>query len=525
MAATQFTRAALDFADGDKAWALAQDQLSSTHPIASDAKDTLEADQNFDGITYAKGAAVLRQLLAWLGDDVVFGGLKEYFQTYEWSNATLNDLLTVWQKHAGPDRDVFRWAELWLTTTGANTLTGQRVDGQGNPGFSILQSPAGDPPQLRPHRVIVGAYRLENGALVRAKRVAVDVEDALTDVPELAGEKFDLILVNDEDLTYAKVRLDPRSLQAAVDHVGKIEDPLARMLVWSSAWDMLRDAEMPARQYAAMVEHNIRDELDPDNASGRLGNAMSAIGAYGDQANYGAAMSQLADLAREMMEAAEPGSLMQLAMAKDFIGAAETKAQNEYIRDLYTGAKVIAGLDVEGNVDLRWQMVTNLAEAGLATAAMVDAEAAKDPTNFGADRALTAKAARPRPDVKEAAWRRILDDRTLSLKSYQAIVGGFASVDRAHDHLLDKYIDKYVQALPEVWKERSVEEAEAFTGALFPRYRGRAHILALSKQLAKRTDLPAPARRQLAEIRDDIVRQAKAQALDRQCAGNGRGVA
>jgi aminopeptidase N len=522
---TYAQRAVLDFADGDKAWALDQDQLSTTHPIASLAKDTLEADQNFDGITYAKGAAVLRQLLAWLGEDVVFGGLKEYFQTYEWSTATLDDLLGVWQKHAGPDRDVFGWAKLWLTTTGPNTLTGRRVDSRGNPGFSIVQSPAGDPQVLRPHRVTVGAYRLEQGKLVRVKRVAVDIEGAVTDVPEIGAQGYDLILVNDEDLTYAKVRLDAESRQTVIEHVGDIDEPLPRMLVWTSAWDMVRDAEMPARDFAAMVAQNIEAETDPDNVRSHMDSASAAIAAYGDQANYAAAVGKLADLALSLLRRAEAGSLMQLSAAKLFVGEAESQAHLEYVRDLYTGAQTLPGLDVEGNIDLQWQMTTALATGGMATETLIDAQAARDKTNIGADRALLAKAARPDASIKAAAWKRILEDRTLSLKSYQALIHGFTAADHQYEYLLDEYIDKYVAELPKVWKNRTLEEAEAFTTGLFPRYRGRAQILALAEQLAARKDLPKPALRQLAEIRDGVVRKARAQALDRQSGLTSRGVA
>jgi aminopeptidase N len=515
MSATKFTRGALDFADGDKAWALAQDQYSSTHPIASNAKDTVEAEQNFDGITYAKGAAVLRQLLAWLGDDVVFGGLKEYFATYAWKNATLDDLLTVWQKHAGPSRDIFKWADAWLKTTGPNTLTGQRVDSAGRPGFSIVQSPAGNPPLMRPQRVVVGAYSLKAGKLVRDKRIVVDVEGAVTDVPELAGTSYDLILVNDEDLAYAKVRLDSRSLATATSHAGKIQDDLARMLVWSAAWDMVRDAEMPARQFAAMAEHNVAAETDPDTAAGRITSALSALRAYGDPDNYKTGATHLANVAQRLLEKAAPGSLMQLALVRAYVSSATSPAQVKYVQGLYSGAVKLDGLDVSANIDLQWQMLGLLSASGLADEKLIDKQAQQDKTNFGADRAVRTLAARPDADVKAAAWKQILDDRSISLKTYQSVIGGFASADLEHEHLLDPYVDDYVAELPKVWAERSAEEAEAFTGGLFPRFRGRERIAVLAETLAQRTDLPARAQRQLAEIRDNIVRQTKAQALDR----------
>ena len=518
-------RAVLDFADGEKAWALAQDQFSSTHPIASKAADTLDAEQNFDGITYAKGAAVLRQLLAWLGEDVVFGGLKEYFQLYEWGTATLNDLLAVWQKHAGSERDVFRWAQLWLTTTGPNILTGKRTDTDGKPGFSVIQTAAGNPPVLRPHRVIVGAYKVEGGKLVRAERVTADIEDAVTEITQLGPQRWDLILMNDEDLTYAKVRFDEESRHTVIDHVGDIEEPLPRMLVWTSAWDMVRDAEMPAREFAAMVAQNIGKEGDPDTVRGHVGRALSAISGYGDQANYVAASTKLADLSLVLLQGAEAKSLMQLSTARLFVGAAESDKHLAYLDALYSGAEKLAGLDVAGNIDLQWQMLIALAQGGRAGDVRIDEQAAKDRTNMGFDRALVAAAARPDAAVKSAAWKRIQEDRALSLKSYQSLIGGFSAVSHDNIGLLDAYIDKYVEGLPKVWDERTVEEAEAFTTGLFPRYRGRTRVLRLAEELAARTDLPKPARRQLAEIRDDVVRKAKAQELDRKCGIDQQGAA
>jgi len=518
-------RAVVDFADGDKAWALAQDQFSSTHPIAGPVADTLDAEQNFDGITYAKGAAVLRQLLAWLGEDVVFDGLKEYFQLYEWGTATLDDLLAVWQKHAGSERDVFRWANLWLTTTGPNILTGKRTDKDGKPGFSIIQAPAGNPPVLRPHRVIVGAYKIKGDKLVRFERVTVDIEGAVTEIPQLGSEHYDLVLVNDEDLTYAKVRFDEESRHTVIDHVGDIEEPLPRMLVWTSAWDMVRDAEMPAREFAAMVAQNIGKEDDHDTVRGHVGSALSAVSGYGDQANYVAASTKLADLSLTLLRGAQAGSLMQLSTARLFVGAAESDKHLAYVDALYSGTETLPGLDVAGNIDLQWQMVITLAEGNRASDARIDEQAAKDRTNMGLDRALVAAAARPDAAVKSAAWARILEDRTLSLKSYQSLIRGFRTVSHENVGLLDAYIDKYVVELPKVWDERTVDEAEAFTTGLFPSYRGRARVLQLAQELAARTDLPKPARRQLAEIRDDVVRMAKAQELDRKCGIDKEGAA
>src|SRR5829696_8523322 len=248
--ATRFTGAWTTFANIEKTWAYRQDQLSSTHPIAADIPDLQAVEVNFDGITYAKGASVLKQLAAYVGIEEFLRAMRVYFRRHEYGNTTLADLLAVLEEESG--RNLSRWSAQWLETAGINTLRAEfTLDDQGRyASFGLVQEPATGSGVLRDQRLTVGRYTVDGEKLVRVGRVELDVRGARTEVPELVGvAQPDLLLVNDDDLTYAKVRLDERSLATLVARVADIDDPLPRAMCWGAAWDMTRDGEMAARDY------------------------------------------------------------------------------------------------------------------------------------------------------------------------------------------------------------------------------------------------------------------------------------
>nr|MDP9498006.1 aminopeptidase N [Actinomycetota bacterium] len=252
--ATRWTGAWTTFANVEKTWAYRQDQLPSTHPIAADIRDMEDVRVNFDGITYAKGASVLKQLVAWVGQDAFLAAMRAYFRRHEYGNTVLADLLGELEAASG--RDLSSWSAEWLETAGVNTL--RPVFETGPDGtftsFAIVQEAPEQHPALRSHRVAVGCYDLVDGALVRTAREELDVVGARTEVPALVGRpRPDLVLVNDDDLAYAKIRLDEGSLATLLRHVGDVRESLPRALCWSAAWDMTRDAEMAARDYIELV--------------------------------------------------------------------------------------------------------------------------------------------------------------------------------------------------------------------------------------------------------------------------------
>ena len=265
---TEFTESWTGFTNARKNWALRQDQLPSTHPIAADNHDLQAVEVNFDGITYAKGASVLKQLVAWVGLDAFIAGLRQYFKDHAYANSEFTDLLTALEKSSG--RELDSWAKEWLQTSGVNTLSPEfELDADGAySSFRVLQTAAADYPTLRRHRIGVGLYDLADGHLVRRSHVEVDIEGELTSLEELVGQRQpDLLLLNDGDLTYAKIRLDERSLATVVNGLSRLDDSLARALCWGAAWDMTRDAEMTATDFVALVLANIGAETDAFGAS------------------------------------------------------------------------------------------------------------------------------------------------------------------------------------------------------------------------------------------------------------------
>ncbi len=339
VAATRFTNGFVTFSDSEKTWAYRQDQLPTTHPVAADCPDVESAEVNFDGISYAKGASVLRQLVAWVGEEKFFKGLRSYFRRYEYGNADLTGFLEELEKASG--RDLQSWAKEWLQTAGVNTLRAQTVlSGDSYQSFAIVQDAAADYPIHRSHRIAIGLYDATDEGLVRRKRVELDVVGAATEVPELAGERVpDLLLINDDDLTFAKIRFDERSLATIADRVRDLRDPLARALCWTMCWDMVRDAELPARQWARMVYANIEGESDIGVLRSLLDKVRSAIFVHGDPANRDVALSELGGFALDGLKRQAPGSDEQLVWAQSFAAAARSDEHVPLVRGLLDGSE------------------------------------------------------------------------------------------------------------------------------------------------------------------------------------------
>ena len=420
---TRWTNAWTTFANTEKTWAYRQDQLPSTHPISADATDIETVKANFDGITYAKGASVLKQLVAWVGQEEFFAGLRTYFQRFAFGNTSLADLLAVLENSSG--RDLADWSAEWLQTTGVNTLRPSFEVGPDGAftSFAVLQSATDEHPTLRSHRIAIGLYDRQGTALVRRERVELDVIGARTDVAKLVGvAKPDVVLLNDDDLTYAKIRLDESSLAEVTRSLGFAES-LPRAMVWAAAWDMTRDGEMAARDYAAMVRAGIGAETDIGMVTSTIAKAQLALSSYGDPANRDAATSELAVTCESLMRSAEGGSDLQLGYVSAFAQAATTDEQIATVRALFAGDETLPGLDVD--TDLRWTLLTELVARGAADAAEIDAEAARDETAAGDKRAATARTALPTAEAKAAAYEAVMLTPSLSNHITMATLAGF----------------------------------------------------------------------------------------------------
>jgi aminopeptidase N len=508
--ATEYTTAWTTFANTEKAWAYAQDQLPSTHPIAADIPDVAAVEVNFDGITYAKGASVLKQLVAYVGQDEFLAGVRRYFRRHEYGNTTLADLLTPLSESSG--RDLSAWADQWLRTSQVNTLRPvfELTDDGRFASFAIEQTAVPEHPVLRDHRLAVGLYSQGPDGLTRTSRVELDVAGARTEVPDLVGHPAaDLVLVNDDDLTYAKLRLDERSLATLRGRIGAIPDPLARALCWSAAWDMTRDAELPAREWVQLVLAGVDAESEISVVQSLLTRVQLALRSYVDPSWADTGWTRLADHALAALEAAPPGSDVQLQWSRTLAGAARSDEHAAVLRSLLDGSKTLEGLAVDA--DARWAFLSGLVAIGAAGDAEIDAEEGRDATATGVRRAATARALRPTAESKEESWQRAFHDDSVPNAVHEAILQGFWHP--AQRELTAGYVDRYFADVRSLWDRRPGEIAKNAVQYLFPPVVEPRTIAAADAWLAD-ADHPAPLRRLVAEGRDGIARALRARQRD-----------
>ncbi|MFE0513193.1 aminopeptidase N [Streptomyces sp. NPDC058964] len=511
--ATRFANGWVTFANRRKAWAYRADQLPSTHPVTADIHDLQDAKLNFDGITYAKGASVLKQLVAYVGQDAFLEGARRYFKRNAYGNTRLGDLLSVLEETSG--RDMAAWARSWLQTAGVNSLTPQvLLDAEGRVAeVAVLQEAPESHPELRPHRVAVGLYRRSpEGALERYARVEADVDGPRTVVPELVGAQApELVLVNDDDLTYCKIRLDETSLATLREHLAAVTDPLARALCWSALWNMTRDALLSARDFVDLVLRHSARESDIGVLQMLHAWAGSALVHYAAPEWRATGERLLADGALAELRQAEPGSEHQLAWARFFASVASGDADLELLRGLLEGTAKIDGLDVDQ--ELRWAFLEPLAAHGVADEAALAAELARDDTASGKRHQVRCLAARPSAAVKAQAWAQVVESDALSNALVEATIAGFAQP--SHRELTAPYAEKYFAAIERVWADRSIQIGMDVVKGLFPSLQDSQGTLdATDGWLEAHADAAPALRRLVLEARDDLARALRAQACD-----------
>jgi aminopeptidase N len=525
--ATEFTEAWTTFANSEKSWAYRQDQLPSTHPVAADIPDLAAVEVNFDGITYAKGASVLKQLVSYVGLEHFLSGLRDYFRAHAFNNATFDDLLAALEKASG--RDLSDWGRQWLKTTGLNTLRADfDVDADGRfTRFAVTQSGAAPGAgETRVHRLAIGVYDDDgSGKLVRAHREELDISGASTEVPALVGVSHGkLLLVNDDDLTYCSLRLDPESLRTALDRIADIAEPLPRTLVWSAAWEMTRDAELRARDFVSLVSGGIQAETEVGVAQRLLLQAQTALSSY---ANPEWAQSEgwpaFADRLLELALAAAAGSDHQLAFVNALCTSVLSTRHVVVLADLldHDPAELgLVGLSID--TDLRWRIVTALAAAGEIDAdgpatPFIDAEVQRDPTAAGKRFGAQASAARPQAAVKESAWKTVTEDDALANITARSMIAGFVRPGQAE--LLKPFGARYFAAIRGIWQRRSSEVAQTVVIGLYPSWDISDDGIAAADAFLADPELPAALRRLVLEGRAGIERSLRARRFD------GRGTA
>jgi aminopeptidase N len=511
--ATEYSNAWTTFANVEKSWAYVQDQLPSTHPIAADMVDLAAVEVNFDGITYAKGASVLKQLAAYVGFEQFLTGLGDYFRTFAFGNATLSDLMGHLTTASG--RDLSSWTSQWLQTTGINPMHAEfEVAADGTYcSFVVVQGPAAPGAgELRTHRLAVGVYDDNgDGKLARTHRVELDVQGARTDVPELVGVRHGaLVLVNDDDLTYCKLALDPGSLATAISHIGDIQDSLPRTLVWSAVWEMTRDAKLRARDFVELALSGMHGEDQIGVVQRVLSQTGLAIGTYAGQqwaAEFGWPTFTAALL--EVATHGVAGSDVQLAAVQSLCSAVLSDELLETVQGWRDGSASLSGLVVDA--DLSWTLLNALVAHGRAGVSEIDAAAAVDPTASGLRRAMTARALLPDADSKAAIWERLIEDDGMANALQDAAIRGFAHP--AQPDLLAPYTEKYFQVVGQVWSRRSIEVAQKVAVGLYPRW-------SVTQQTADAAiawacgDHPTALARLVSEGRSGTERALRARAFD-----------
>ncbi len=502
--ATRFTDSWTSFTNARKNWAYRQDQLPSTHPIAADNYDLHAVEANFDGITYAKGASALKQLVAWVGADDFFAGLRAYFTKHAYGNTELSDLLSELESASG--RELGDWSKEWLQTSGVNTL--KAVFETNNEGvftsFAIEQTAIEAYPTLRRHRIAIGLYNQVEGRLVRTERIETDIRGASTPIMELLDHtQPDLILLNDDDLTYAKIRLDDRSFDTLLESIATFEESLPRALCWGSAWDMTRDAELPASDFVALVLAGVGSETDLTAVSALLRQAQTAVNIFtADDARDELAEKWESGL-RALVDEADAGSDHQLALVRAYANAASGPVR---LRELIGGD--LEGLAVD--TDLRWTLLTALARLGEADEAEIAAALEQDKTISGQEHAASARAIQPLADAKAAAWDAVVSgdvpNETRRSIAYSFQVPG-------QGDLLEPYVDRYLTMAETVLEEKGVWMAQVALIPLFPLANPSQATLDKVDAWLKTTQAGAATVRYVSEGRDDLARALRAQQL------------
>jgi len=509
---TRFKNGWTSFILDGKGWAYNADQLVSTHPIAVKMDDIESVNANFDGISYAKGSSVLKQLSAYVGRDNFIKGLRQYFKKFAWGNTQLSDLLDELKTTSGRDLDA--WANTWLKTAGINTMRPIIEESNGVYAKVTIQQdapavPAGST-EIRPHRIAIALYDLISGQLVARKRTEVDVMGALTELPEFAGEKIaDFLLINDGDLGYTKIRFDERSVNTLTSHLGDITDPIARVLAWKATWDMWRDTEVTTHDFIALTLSGLKSETLLNLVTSLTAELVATVELFSDPSRRNDVRAQVAAELLTALQSAEPESDIQLQLARCFAALSVTPEQIDFVRNMRNGGLV--GLTVDR--DLGWFLINVLAERGAISRAEIDAALTQDPTVTGDLSHAQAIAALPDPVIKAETWTALIGDE-LSTSKREALSAGFMRTRQVE--LLAAYVDPYFDSLFGIWNRASYEMASSAVKSLYPRYVVAQSTLNRTDAWLNGAGIDAPdtLRRLVSEGRDSLARALRIQLKD-----------
>ena len=510
--ATEWTEAWTTFQAMEKSWAYRQDQLPSTHPIVANIRDIEDVQVNFDGITYAKGGSVLKQLVAWVGEDAFFAGVHNYFVKHQWSNATLGDLLEELEDTSG--RSLGKWSELWLETAGVNTLYPEVLTDDGViTSFHIRQTAPADWPTLRPHRLAVGFYNPgEEGALQRVWRTELDIDGALTEVTAALGQtRPELILINDDDLAYAKIRLDEHSRHSAVTHLSRVANPLARALIWGSLWDSTRDAETPPADFIELVLGNVAVETESTTIRTALGQLSLVARNYVSPEHRSTVLEDVGSRVWELAQAAAGGSDAQFQLVKAFASLASTSEHADILQSLREGNSALDGLTID--TDLSWELLSGLALCGRATPLDIDEALSQDNTSNGQQAAARARSLLPTTQAKRAVFDQLVGSDETPNAIVRSLTLGYDLVN--DPSVLEPLVDDYFAMLESMWNKRTYKIAEYLAEGLYPSSLVSADLVTKSRDWLESHPLIPALRRIVEESVAGVERALAVQAVDK----------
>lgn len=495
--ATEWHDAWATFCSGEKSWALNQDQLSTTHPIVASINDLNDTYVNFDGITYAKGASVLKQLVAYVGRSEFFEGINHYLYRHAYSNATLNDLLTELEGTSG--RDLKTWSAQWLEQAGINTIATDLHTAQDGTisELTLHQFAPTDHPVLREHRLAVGFYNEdeESGKVVRTDRIELDVDGEATTVTEAAGKpRPQFLLTNDDDLTYTKLRFDDESLAFATANLYRFDDALARAVIWLALWDMTRDGELAASDFIGTTLKLLSTETESTTFRYALACLSTTVWHYTDRTKRAAIAQHTAQALLDLAKQAPAGSDMQFQLISAYLtyGVGGDSAFADTVRGLLSGSLVLEGLELDNN--FRWSLVRALSSINAIDEADIQQELERKDTTENREFALAARAARATAEAKAWAWNEAIHDEVLTNAQLESVAGGFASTPS--QELAEPYVKEYFDSAEWIWNHKTFHMAEALLEGLYPRYADPATLVELGdKWLASHADADNALRR------------------------------
>ena len=507
--ATRYTNAWKVFNYDIKRWAYQQDQLPTTHPIAGAAADTEIAFLNFDGITYGKGASVLKQLAKYVGRDAFRDGIRLYFRRHGWGNATLVDFLACLEEAGG--NSLGEWARLWLRTASVNTLSARwQGDGQRLTAMAIEQTAPAEHPTLRPHAIEIALGHEVDG------RLQVDSLGAWIDGPRteiaaaVGGAAPDLVFPNHGDHAYAKIGLDAASLEYVRGRLDRVDDALLRELLWMSMWEMVRDRQLRSTEYLAIARASLAAEPDINILDMVLERSALAVARYIPESTREAESHQWFEFALDTLAGAEGGD-RQILLARSAISVATDPADVERLIALTDDGGRIGGFTFDQ--EMRWAIAVKAVAFGLPAADdLLEREGGRDPSDRGRRALLKAEAARPTPAAKEEAWQRIHGPGYGSFHLTRAAMQGFFWPQQKP--LLDPYVGRFFEHVRDVFATRDHPFARSYLLALYPAYRAEPEVLDRSRRLLSDLNGSLPTlSRQLAEVADDLDRTIKVRAF------------